>query len=156
MISFREGDLFESGLPAIAHGVNCRGVMGAGIATQFKARYPDMFESYRRRCLKGHMMPGDIMAWQHGQGIVFNLATQDKPGADAQPWMITAAVGHMVAEAHYFHRKYNITEIGMPMIGCGIGGLDPQGDALMDALLPYAKAPVNLTVFHLPRQEVTS
>lgn len=152
MITYREGDLFASGLPAIAHGVNCSGVMGAGIAAQFKARWPQMYESYRRRCLKGHMIPGDVLSWQYEGGIVFNLATQDKPGADAKPWMITAAVGQMIQEAHYIYKsrsRFDLTEIGLPLIGCGIGGLDPGGNDLRRALLPYADAPVNLIVYQL-------
>lgn len=143
MITYRTGDLFASGLPAIAHGVNCRGVMGAGIAVQFRQRWPDMYESYRKRCLKGHLLPGEVMSWKDPGGtLVLNLATQHDPGACAQPWMITAAVGQAITEAYYFR---HITEIGMPMIGCGIGGLTPDG--LHFALLPYADAPVSLVFF---------
>jgi O-acetyl-ADP-ribose deacetylase (regulator of RNase III) len=149
MISFAEGDLFGSSIPALAHGVNCRGVMGAGIAVQFRARWPQMYESYRRRCLRGHMLPGDVLAWKTDSGtVIFNLATQDRPGANAQPWMITAAVGRMIQEAFYL---YETTEIAMPRIGCGIGGLT-QAD-LLRCLRPYRDAPVNLTVVTLPVRE---
>lgn len=143
MISYKQGDLFASGLPAIAHGVNCKGVMGAGIAAQFRTRYPKMFQSYRRRCLRGELLPGEIVPWKHDDGtVIYNLATQQEPGADAHPWMITAAVGQMITEAYH---DFKITEIGMPLIGCGIGGLTKL--ALHQALLPYADAPVSLTVF---------
>jgi O-acetyl-ADP-ribose deacetylase (regulator of RNase III) len=146
VITYRDGNLFASGLPAIAHGVNCKGVMGAGIAVQFRTRWPDMFESYRKRCLKGHLLPGETMTWlQPGSPVVFNLATQHDPGACAQPWMITAAVGSMITEAYYFR---HLTEVGLPMIGCGFGGLTHAD--LRSALWPYANAPVNLTVFRLP------
>jgi O-acetyl-ADP-ribose deacetylase (regulator of RNase III) len=149
VITWKVGDLFASGLPAIAHGVNCRGVMGAGIAVQFRQRWPDMYEAYRKQCLKGHLQPGDILAWRDVRtgAIIFNLATQDQPGACAQPWMITAAAGRMIAEAIPYFR---ITGIGLPMIGCGIGGLDPGGIELARALAPYENAPVNLTIFKLP------
>jgi O-acetyl-ADP-ribose deacetylase (regulator of RNase III) len=151
VITWRDGDLFASGLPALAHGVNCRGVMGAGIAVQFRQRWPGMYEAYRKRCTKpgeispgGAMFPGDVMPWQHaGSAMVFNLATQPEPGACAQTWMITAAVGRMISMAWYDY--YGITDIGLPMIGCGIGGLH-AGD-LREALKPYENAPVNLTVF---------
>lgn len=151
MIIYRKGDLFAWSLPAIAHGVNCRGVMGAGIAAQFKARYPRMYASYRRRCLRGAMFPGEILPWQHDDGtLIFNLATQYEPGPDAKPWMITAAVGQMITEAV---TDFRITEIGLPMIGCGIGGLTQ--DQLRAALHPYMDAPVNLIVFeYTPAQEV--
>jgi len=145
VITWAEGDLFTCGISAIAHGVNCRGVMGAGIAVQFRRRYPDMYESYSKRCGKGHMWPGDILTWQHPGGIVFCLATQKEPGAHAEPWMITAAAGQMIAEAHYIRK---ITEIALPEIGCGIGGLT-RGD-LLTALAPYRNAPVNLRIVMLP------
>jgi O-acetyl-ADP-ribose deacetylase (regulator of RNase III) len=143
MIRYTQGDLFASGLPAIAHGVNCKGVMGAGIAAQFRQRHPKMFELYRKRCLRGEMLPGEILVWREPAcPVVFNLATQQDPGANAKPWMITAAVGRMITEAV---SDFSITEVGLPMIGCGIGGLD--GMDLVKALLPYENAPVNLTVF---------
>jgi O-acetyl-ADP-ribose deacetylase (regulator of RNase III) len=150
MIIFTQGDLFASHLPAIAHGVNCRGVMGAGIAAQFRARYPKMYESYRRRCLRGELLPGEVVPWKHDDGtVIYNLATQREPGPDAQPWMITAAVGRMITEAV---TDYGITEVGLPLIGCGIGGLAKV--ALRQALLPYAGAPVNLTVFeYVPERQ---
>jgi O-acetyl-ADP-ribose deacetylase (regulator of RNase III) len=147
MITWVAGDLFASGLPAIAHGVNCRGVMGAGIAVQFRQRWPEMFDSYRQRCAKrGGMIPGDIMPWKHQAGYVFNLATQQDTGPDARPWMITAAVGRMITEAHY---DCGVRQVGLPLIGCGIGGLMPSD--LRDALHPYANAPVDLIIFALPQ-----
>jgi hypothetical protein len=92
------------------------------------------------------MIPGEILSWRHDDGtVIFNLATQMEPGADAKPWMITAAVGRMVTEAHH---DFRIREIGMPMIGCGIGGLTEND--LRRCLLPYADAPVRLIVFVLP------
>jgi O-acetyl-ADP-ribose deacetylase (regulator of RNase III) len=147
MIIWETGDLFTCGIPDIAHGVNCAGVMGAGIAVQFRNRYPLMYESYRRRCLKhGGMIPGDVMSWKHDDGrVIFNLATQPLPGPSAQPWMITAAVGRMITEAHH---DSGIARVAMPLIGCGIGGL-AQGD-LFAALSPYQNAPVDIVVVTLP------
>ena len=146
MITYRDGDLFASGLPALAHGVNCEGVMGAGIAMQFRHRWPAMYEAYRQRCIIGEIAPGDVMPYQVNHRLmVFNLATQQEPGACAQPWMIAAAVGRMIWAAAYYYRVHRITEIGLPMIGCGIGGL--AEDDLRAALAPYENAPVNLTVF---------
>jgi O-acetyl-ADP-ribose deacetylase (regulator of RNase III) len=147
VIRFTEGDLFGCGIRALAHGVNCKGVMGAGIAVEFRRRWPQMFESYRRRCLKhSGMIPGDVMPWKDDDGtVIFNLATQDRPGADAHPWMIAAAVGRMVTEAHH---DLGLTEVAMPLIGCGIGGLTPAD--LLSSLAPYQHAPVSLVIVTLP------
>lgn len=152
MISFKEGDLFEDGPYTIAHGCNCRGVMGAGIAVQFRKRWPEMYESYRRRCSKpGGFIPGDVMAWSTGDRMIFNLATQASPGPYARPWMITAAIGRMITEAHH---DFRVAEIGMPLIGCGIGGLTEN--ELRRCLIPYADAPVDLTVIVLPNTGVVA
>ena len=143
MISSIEGDLFTCGVPAIAHGVNCSGVMGAGIAVQFRDRWPVMYETYQIRCREGRMVPGDVMTWPVRGMDVFNLATQDQPGADAHPWMIAAAVGRMiqmiVTGSYAPGRK-----VAMPEIGCGIGGLSRADLDL--ALSPYEHAPVDLVV----------
>ena len=144
MITYRQGDLFASGLTALAHGCNCRGVMGAGIARSFRDRYPDMYTDYRELCDQRAYRPGDVFTWMDPgtRQVVFNLATQRLTGPDAQPWAITAAVAQMIKIAHY---DRGIGEIGMPMIGCGIGGLDPA--ALQMCLAPFRSAPVDLIVF---------
>jgi O-acetyl-ADP-ribose deacetylase (regulator of RNase III) len=58
------GDLFELGLPAIGHGCNCVGSMGAGIAKEFRRRYPRMYQEYRQRCQRGQFGLGDIFPWE--------------------------------------------------------------------------------------------
>ena len=50
MIEFVKGDIFESHCFAAVNPVNCVGVMGAGLAKQFKERYPQMFKEYKKRC----------------------------------------------------------------------------------------------------------
>ena len=56
------GDLFDLGLPAIGHGCNCSGSMGAGIAVQFKRRFAAMYQEYRRAgsgtARRGRLSPG--------------------------------------------------------------------------------------------------
>lgn len=150
MITWTEGNLFACGIPDIAHGVNCKGVMGAGIARQFRDLYPQMYEAYRKKCGAGGFWPGDILPWRHDDGrVIFNLATQENPGPCAQPWMIAAAVGRMIQLAHY--SSYHIPRIAMPLIGCGIGGLTP--DRLQAAIQVYQHAPVDLVIVTLPARE---
>lgn len=142
MITWTEGDLFTCGIPAIAHGVNCQGRMGSGIAVQFRLRWPHMYEAYRRRCLKhGGLVPGDVMPWEYDGGVVFNLATQPVPGPSAQTWMITAAIGRMITGAAY---DFGLKQVAIPEIGCGLGGLG-RGH-LISALSPYHNAPVDIVV----------
>ena len=115
------GDLFAvPGLDALAHGVNCAGKMGAGIAVEFKRRWPAMFTAYRVACLEGRLVPGTVFAERADGRWIYNLATQDKPGSRARLEWVQATLGAMAARARWQH---GVRRIGMPRIGCGLGGL---------------------------------
>src|SRR5690349_5195726 len=81
-IQFVSGDLFANrcGAQALAHGCNCQGSMGAGIATGFRDRYAEMYAEYRRRCKAKprEFSLGDAWLWKdEKKPWVFNLGTQD-------------------------------------------------------------------------------
>lgn len=119
------GDLFANhySAEAFAHGCNCQGSMGAGIAAGFKQRYPDMYEEYRRRCKAEPRQfdLGNAFLWHEtGQPAVFNLGTQGGYWhARASYQAVETALRCMkdLADA------YNICSIAMPRIGVGYGGL---------------------------------
>jgi O-acetyl-ADP-ribose deacetylase (regulator of RNase III) len=130
-MSFREveGDLFEQGLPAIGHGVNCFGAMGAGIAKVFRDRYPGMYAAYSLLCDKGEISLGGIMIWKEANVTIYNLATQFLPGAEATLPAVKNSVSLAIRNCYY----ENIPAIGLPRIGCGIGGLNwPDVKAIME------------------------
>jgi hypothetical protein len=88
-IQFVSGDLFVNrfGAQALAHGCNCHGAMGAGIAVGFRERYPATFLEYRRRCTATphEFNPGDCFLWRdEARPWVFNLA-RSATGATAPP-----------------------------------------------------------------------
>lgn len=58
----------------LAHGVNCVGAMGAGIAVNFKRKFPDMYEEYNARCKRGLLIPGCVWTWttQWDDGHFYN------------------------------------------------------------------------------------
>jgi O-acetyl-ADP-ribose deacetylase (regulator of RNase III) len=113
------GDLFAQGLPAIGHGCNCVGSMGAGIAAEFGRRWPEMYAAYRARCEAGTFRPGGFFAWDAGDVVVYNLATQPSPGPSARVEAIGASVGAALADA----ASRGIARLGVPRLGAGIGGL---------------------------------
>jgi O-acetyl-ADP-ribose deacetylase (regulator of RNase III) len=131
-LTFRTGDLFASSdLDALAHGCNCRGVMGAGIAREFRRRWPDMYEAYRARCASGKVKVGQVMPWRAGSMTIYNLATQDRPGPHATIEAVEAACAQMLVHAH----KRGIMRIGLPQIGSGIGSLAwPDVEQVLDRL----------------------
>jgi O-acetyl-ADP-ribose deacetylase (regulator of RNase III) len=124
-IEFVTGDLFANRFQAqaLAHGCNCQGSMGAGIATGFRDRYPEMFAEYRRKCKAEprQFNLGDAWLWKaDGRPWVFNLGTQEGVWrARASYEAIEAALRGMRQQAD----GEAITSIAIPRIGAGYGGL---------------------------------
>ena len=115
------GDLIASDEQAIAHGCNCQGFMGGGFAAQVAQRWPDLDAEYRRQCQAGEFKLGSFFAWKTSEGrIVYNLATQEVPGADARPASVAESVSRVLEDASVKGIGY----VGMPRIGSGIGGLE--------------------------------
>jgi O-acetyl-ADP-ribose deacetylase (regulator of RNase III) len=123
-VEFVSGDLFVNrvGAEAYAHGCNCAGSMGAGIAAGFNDRYPAMFEEYRRRCkaTPPEFGLGDVFLWREdGRPAVFNLGTQPRPGRGATYPMVEQALRAMREAAD----REGIRGIAAPRIAAGYGGL---------------------------------
>jgi O-acetyl-ADP-ribose deacetylase (regulator of RNase III) len=58
MIEFQRGNLLEAKAEALVNTVNCVGVMGKGIALQFKQAFPENFKQYKKACDAGDVQPG--------------------------------------------------------------------------------------------------
>lgn len=116
------GNLFDyQNTHTLAHGCNCAGVMGAGIAVEFRNRFPLMYRHYQDMCDIKDFDLGSIMAWYQGHTcVVYNLATQPTPGRKATLAAISRSVSRMLQHA----ACNNTGPIAMPRIGCGLGGLD--------------------------------
>lgn len=158
MIEYISGDMFENLQEgdAIAHGCNCQGIMGAGVAGIVSARWPEMYTEYRRLCQAGLLRPGDVYPYVTPDGIiVFNLMTQDFPGKDAKLSWIMASVNSMLYTAW---RSGLIKQIRIPAIGAGIGGLkfEDVKKTLEKVITDHedwtGKETANLILFTLPRK----
>jgi O-acetyl-ADP-ribose deacetylase (regulator of RNase III) len=124
-ISCVSGDLFANvhHVQAFAHGCNCVGSMGAGIAVGFRTRYPVMYKDYRRRCkaTPHEFNPGDVFLWRDAyQPWVFNLATQEDYWRSRATY---AAVEQALVTMRALADAEGVRSIGMPRIGAGYGGL---------------------------------
>lgn len=113
------GDIFDTKAQAIGHGVNVLGVMGAGIALQFKTKFPDMYQAYAYACANGGLEPGGVYAYMYEDLIVYNIASQANPGADARLEWLESGL-YSTAEHAW---SLGLDLIALPHIGCGIGGL---------------------------------
>ena len=117
-----EGDLLRiahSG-EAIGHGCNCEGVMG-GLAAHVESHWPALAADYRAACRAGTFTLGGVLPWLDGaSGVwIYNLATQQQPGADARLDAIDSSARAAIEHA----RANDAATIYLPRIGAGIGGL---------------------------------
>lgn len=122
MIQFIErGDIFNiPGVNNHAHGCNCAGAMGKGIALQFKNKYPKMYSEYHTLCKDSLFNPGDVFDYDYGNGHIYNLATQVSWKTPARLEYIENTVCRMLELA----TLDNVTKIALPAIGAGLGGLN--------------------------------
>ena len=122
MITHKNGDIFTTELHAIGHGVNCRGVMGSGIAVAVKNKYPDVYKAYKDHCEHVGMSGGDLLVVQSqvDEKYIFNLASQEDTGANASyDWLRES-----VHKALQFCEDQGLPSLALPRIGSRIGGLE--------------------------------
>jgi O-acetyl-ADP-ribose deacetylase (regulator of RNase III) len=122
-VHYKVGDLFTSEQPAIGHGVNIRGIMGSGIAVIFKRQFPEIFPPYKEACDNGMLTPGSMLPVEVDSDTdtrwVFNLASQDEPGANARmDWVEDSAHA-----AFHYAEEEGVSGLALPRIASGVGGL---------------------------------
>ncbi|MET1080209.1 MAG: macro domain-containing protein [Pseudomonas sp.] len=120
-VTYCVGDMFTVDSPrALAHGCNCAGAMGKGIAVIFRKKWPAMYSRYKELCKDGFFSLGDVFEWNDGITTIYNLGTQ-------KTWKTKAdilAIRKSLEELHRLAIDSGVFEIYMPRIGAGLGGLD--------------------------------
>lgn len=121
-ITYVTGDLLESDERYIAHGCNCEGKFGAGIALHIANKYPEVAEAYFQHVSERKFVPGTVQPVRTlvGSRTVFNMGTQYAPGRDGNYWFVALSFGNLFEHCI----RNNIHRVGIPRIGCGIAGLE--------------------------------
>lgn len=124
MITYKIGDIFKEEADAIVNTVNCVGVMGRGIALQFKKRFPENFKAYESACKHKEVVPGKMFVHATGSLIgpkyVINFPTKRHWRGASHMEDIVSGLQDLVAVI----TDLNIKSIALPPLGCGLGGLD--------------------------------
>ena len=121
MITYLEGDLFSSPAQTLVNTVNTVGVMGRGIALEFKKRYPAMYNQYKKYCDDGSLTVGKLMLWRDEPDhwlLMFPTKTTWRKPSDLS--YIEAGLRKFVAT----YTDKGITSAAFPRLGCGNGGLE--------------------------------
>lgn len=121
MVKALIGDLFASRAQTLVNTVNCVGVMGKGVAAQFKARYPAMFADYKRRCDQGAVRLGEPYLYRDLSGRqIVNFPTKGHWRSPSRLSYIERGLETLAARA----ADWQLGSVAMPPLGCGNGGLD--------------------------------
>jgi O-acetyl-ADP-ribose deacetylase (regulator of RNase III) len=124
MIEYKKGNILTEYVEAIVNTVNCVGIMGRGIALQFKNAFPDNFKAYADACKRHEVQPGRMFVFKTGRltnpHYIINFPTKRHWKGKSRMEDIDAG---LVALAHEI-RTRNIRSIAIPPLGSGLGGLD--------------------------------
>ena len=125
MIVFKTDNIFNSESQTIVNTVNCKGVMGKGLALQFKKKYPDMFNEYRLACKQGYIKNGgDLWIWDYVDLYkpkkILCFATKEEWWHPSKLEWIERGLQNFVENYKYL----GITSIAFPKLGCTNGKLD--------------------------------
>jgi O-acetyl-ADP-ribose deacetylase (regulator of RNase III) len=127
MIEFKIGNLLTEDTEALVNTVNCVGVMGRGIALQFKKAFPDNFKSYAAACKRSEVQPGQMFVTETRRltnpQYIINFPTKRHWRGKSRMDDIDAGLSALAEEI----RSRKIRSIAIPPLGSGLGGLHWSG-----------------------------
>jgi len=124
LVTFVRGNIFESSAQIITNTVNCVGVMGAGLALEFKNKFPEMFNDYKTRCQKNEVVAGKPYLWENDKVQILNFPTK-------RHWQDKSLLNDIEDGLRYLATQYQemgIQSLALPPLGCGLGGLSWDDD----------------------------
>jgi O-acetyl-ADP-ribose deacetylase (regulator of RNase III) len=124
VIEFSKGNLLNARVEALVNAVNTVGVMGKGIALQFKRAFPENFAAYAKACMHGEVVIGRMFVTKtvraEGPGWIVNFPTKEDWRNPSNVEYIETGLTDLI---HVIERL-KIRSIALPPLGCGLGGLD--------------------------------
>lgn len=140
MFELVKGNLLEADVEAVVNTVNTEGIMGKGIALQFRKAYPDNYEAYRKACEAGEVKPGQMFIYdQHSLAnprYIINFPTKRHWRSNSRMEDIEAGLVALVGDV----RRLGIHTIAVPPLGCGLGGL-PWSEVQQRMRAAFEQAP---------------
>lgn len=123
-LEFTRGNLLEANVEALVNPVNTVGVMGKGLALQFKQAYPDVYTVYRQACDAGELEPGRVhvvpVDRADGPRLIIHFPTKRHWRSKSKLREIEAGLDDLARVL----QEQRIASVAVPPLGCGYGGLD--------------------------------
>jgi O-acetyl-ADP-ribose deacetylase (regulator of RNase III) len=123
MIELVIGDILKANVQALVNPVNCVGVMGAGLALQFKQAFPENFQLYKEACKAGQIRTGWMFVVDRGKDceprFIINFPTKRHWRNPSELEYITFGMVQLVKAV----KLWQIESVAIPPLGCGLGGL---------------------------------
>lgn len=145
MITYIDGDLFRSPAQVLVNTVNVVGVMGKGVAKEFKRLYPEMFRKYRQLCDQHRFTIGQLFLYKTPHKWVLNFPTKMDWRNPSRPEYIEEGLKKLVST----YADVGIHSIAMPLLGCGNGELDWQNTVRPLVERYLARLPIQVFVHTL-------
>jgi O-acetyl-ADP-ribose deacetylase (regulator of RNase III) len=124
MIEFTTGDILRADAEALVNTVNCVGIMGRGVALQFKNEFPANFKAYEAACAREEVQPGKMFVFETreltGPKFIINFPTKRHWRGKSRMEDIDSGLKALVEEI----RNRGIRSIAIPPLGSGLGGLN--------------------------------
>lgn len=124
MIEYKHGDILAEEADALVNSVNCVGVMGRGVALQFKHAFPANFKAYEAACRRGEVEPGRMFVFETGQltqpRYIINFPTKRHWRGKSRIEDVEAGLEALAKEI----QRRGIRSIALPPLGSGLGGLE--------------------------------
>ncbi|HTQ59622.1 MAG TPA: macro domain-containing protein [Candidatus Solibacter sp.] len=124
MIELKRGDILDAKADALVNTVNCVGVMGRGVALQFRKAFPRNFKFYEAACEREEVRPGKMLVFETGlltePRFIINFPTKRHWKGKSRIEDIDSGLRALVQEV----KKRGIRSVAVPPLGCGLGGLN--------------------------------
>jgi len=141
VIEFRRDNLLEADAEALVNTVNTVGVMGKGIALQFKKKFPENFKAYARACKNGEVKIGKMFTVPLDKltnpRYVINFPTKQNWREKSRLEYIREGLEDLVREIE----RLELRSVAVPPLGCGNGGLDWEGEVRPLVEAAFARMP---------------
>jgi len=143
MITEKIGNIFTTKAQTIVNTINCVGVMGAGIAYEFRLRYPDMYKKYQQYCSEEKIYIGTLWIYKNKDRNILNFPTKND-------WKYPSKEDYLKLGLQKFidtYKERGITSIAFPLLGADKGGIDKNRSlSIMKSYLN--KCNIDIEIWH--------